>query len=200
MTNYFSNLGVAEIKLETSSLKQGDEIIISGPGTGVIQTKVEEIRVGLVAVDEAKKGEQCSIPVGVKVRRSDKLYRLVDASESCEPGEVRITPGYQLRAQSVIHTVAPTWMDGAHGEPEALGACYTEALKLARKQGFRTLAFPSLGSGRQPQIPLEVAAPIAIHSIQAFLEESPIPEKVFLVCFDTTTYQAYQKVLREALP
>ena len=120
--------------------------------------------------------------------------------EPCEPGEVRITPGYQLRAQSVIHTVAPTWMDGAHGEPEALSACYTEALKVARKQGFRTLAFPSLGSGRQPQIPLEVAAPIAIHSIQAFLEESPMPEKVFLVCFDTTAYQAYQKVLREALP
>jgi O-acetyl-ADP-ribose deacetylase (regulator of RNase III) len=117
----------------------------------------------------------------------------------CEPGEVRLTPGYQLRAQSVIHTVAPTWMDGTHGEPEALEACYTEALKLAQKQGFRSLAFPSLGSGRQPQIPLEVAAPIAIRSILTFLETSPMPEKVFLVCFDTTTYQAHQKVLREAL-
>ena len=120
--------------------------------------------------------------------------------EHCEPGEVRLTPGYQLRAQSVIHTVAPTWMDGAHGEPAALGACYTQALELARRQAFRTVAFPSLGSGRQPQIPLEIAAPIAIRTILAFLEKSPMPEKVFLVCFDATTYQAYQKVLREALP
>jgi len=81
VTNYFSNIGVAEIKLETGSLKLGDEIIISGPATGLIQTKVEEIRVGLVAVNEAKKGEMCSIPVASKLRRSDKLYRLVDASE-----------------------------------------------------------------------------------------------------------------------
>ncbi len=128
------------------------------------------------------------------------LTQACEKLEGCEPGEVRLTPGYQLRAQSVIHTVAPTWMDGAHGEGETLAACYRNALDLARKRGFRTLAFPSLGSGRQPQIPLDVAAPIAIGSIQAFLEQSPVPEKVFLVCFDTTTYQAYQKVLREALP
>jgi len=81
VTNYFSNLGVAEIKLETGGLKLGDEIIISGPSTGLIQLKVEEIRVGLVTVDEAVKGDLCSIPVAVKLRRSDKLYKLVDASE-----------------------------------------------------------------------------------------------------------------------
>jgi U32 family peptidase len=81
VTNYFSNIGVAEIKLETGSLKLGDEIIISGPGTGLIQTKAGEIRVGLIAVNEAKKGEMCSIPVAMKLRRSDKLYKLVDASE-----------------------------------------------------------------------------------------------------------------------
>jgi len=81
VTNYFSNLGVAEIKLETGSLKLGDEIIISGPSTGLVQLIVEEIRVGLVAVDEAQKGVLCSIPVATKLRRSDKLYKLVDASE-----------------------------------------------------------------------------------------------------------------------
>lgn len=81
VTNYFSNLGVAEIKLETGSLKLGDEIIISGPSTGLVQLIVEEIRVGLLAVDEAQKGVLCSIPVSTKLRRSDKLYKLVDASE-----------------------------------------------------------------------------------------------------------------------
>ena len=81
VTNYFSNLGVAEIKLETGGLKPGDEIIISGPGTGVIQITVGEIRVDLKPTDEAKKGELCSIIVPVKLRRSDKLYKLVDASE-----------------------------------------------------------------------------------------------------------------------
>ena len=81
VTNYFSELGVAEIKLETGGLKVGDEIIISGPSTGLMQSKIEEIRVGLEPVEEAKKGEFCSVKVAAKVRRSDKLYKLVDSSE-----------------------------------------------------------------------------------------------------------------------
>jgi putative protease len=81
VTNYFSELGVAEIKLETGGLKVGDEMIISGPSTGLIQSKIEEVRVGLEPVLEAKKGEFCSIKVAAKVRRSDKLYKLVDSSE-----------------------------------------------------------------------------------------------------------------------
>ena len=81
VTNYFSELGVAEIKLETGGLKVGDEMIISGPSTGLIQSTIEEIRVGLEPVAEAKKGEYCSIKVSAKVRRSDKLYKLVDSSE-----------------------------------------------------------------------------------------------------------------------
>ena len=81
VTNYFSELGVAEIKLETGGLKVGDEIIVSGPSTGLIQCNIEEVRVGLEPVMEAKKGELCSIKVASKVRRSDKLYKLVDSSE-----------------------------------------------------------------------------------------------------------------------
>ena len=80
ITNYFPNIGVAEVKLETGNLKVGDEIMVTGPSTGVYQTIVEEIRVELDPVQEAKKGVYCSIPFKEKLRRSDKLYRIVDAS------------------------------------------------------------------------------------------------------------------------
>ena len=80
ITNYFTNLGVAEVKLETGGLKIGDEIIITGPSTGVFQSVIDEIRVELESVDEAKKGVYCSIPVNQKLRRSDKLYKIVDSS------------------------------------------------------------------------------------------------------------------------
>jgi putative protease len=79
--NYFSNLQVGEFKIETQSLNVGDEIIITGPTTGVIETTVSEIRVELNSVDCAHKGQTCSIPVSTKVRRADKLYKLVAASE-----------------------------------------------------------------------------------------------------------------------
>ncbi len=79
--NYFSKIGVAEFKIETGSIRLGDEILITGPTTGVIQADVREIRVDLKCVEEATKGEHCSIPVDSVVRRSDKLYKVLDASE-----------------------------------------------------------------------------------------------------------------------
>lgn len=76
--NYFSKLGVAEFKMESHDLKVGDEIIITGPTTGVVQFTVPEIRVDLKVVDTALKGQKFSIPVPEKVRRADKLYKLVE--------------------------------------------------------------------------------------------------------------------------
>lgn len=74
VTNYFSNIGVAEILIETGSLSVGDNVIIIGPSTGVVEVKVEEIRVDLKSTERAVKGEYCSIAVPEKLRRSDKLY------------------------------------------------------------------------------------------------------------------------------
>jgi len=77
--NYFSNVNVAEIKIETRGLNVGDQIIVTGPTTGVIETVVDEIRVELKPVNVAPKGVICSIPVESKIRRSDKLYVIVDS-------------------------------------------------------------------------------------------------------------------------
>lgn len=81
ITNYFSNLKVAEIKVETNDLETGDEIHIIGPTTGVYEDKVEEIRVNLQKVNRAEKGEFCSIPVNDVVRRQDKLYKIIDSTD-----------------------------------------------------------------------------------------------------------------------
>ena len=80
-TNYFTKLKVAEFKLETGNLKVGDEIVITGPTTGVIETVVKEIRVDLKPVEEAKKGEHFSIQIDEKIRRADKLFKMIDAKE-----------------------------------------------------------------------------------------------------------------------
>lgn len=76
VTNFFSNLSVAEVLIETGELKTGDDLLIIGPSTGVVEYVANEIRVDLKAVGSTVKGEYCSIPVpdGVKLRRSDKVY------------------------------------------------------------------------------------------------------------------------------
>ncbi len=81
-TNYFPKIGVAEFLMETKDLKVGDEILITGPTTGVIKMNVPEIRVDLKNVEETKKGERFSMPIKDKIRRSDKLYKIVNAIPS----------------------------------------------------------------------------------------------------------------------
>ena len=81
ITNFYNNISIGEIKLETGCLKPGDEIMITGPSSGVMQTVVEEVRVEMVRVEEAFKGTYCSVAVPSKVRRSDKVYKIVDASQ-----------------------------------------------------------------------------------------------------------------------
>jgi putative protease len=80
--NYFPNIGVAEFKLETGSLRVGDKILVTGPTTGVVEAEVSEIRVDLNPVPEAAKGDYFSVQIGQKIRRSDKLYKLVVSHKS----------------------------------------------------------------------------------------------------------------------
>jgi putative protease len=75
---YFTKLGVAEFKIEACELKKGDKILITGPTTGALYCTADEIRYDLEPVDVAKKGQHVSIAVPRKVRRSDKLYVIVE--------------------------------------------------------------------------------------------------------------------------
>jgi putative protease len=82
ITNYFTKIGVAEIKLESGNLDKGDTIFIIGPTTGVIEYIVGGIRVDLKDTGKALKGEFCSVKIEEVVRRSDKVYKWVDAERT----------------------------------------------------------------------------------------------------------------------
>jgi putative protease len=81
ITNFFSKLNVAEIKLENGDLVKGDTLLITGPKTGVVEHTADEIRVDLKETDKALKGEFCSLKVPVLLRRSDKVYKWIDSAE-----------------------------------------------------------------------------------------------------------------------
>lgn len=74
VTNYFSQIGVAEIKLESHGLAVGDEVIISGPTTGVVELQLAELRVDELPATMAEKGTVCSIALPEPVRRGDKVF------------------------------------------------------------------------------------------------------------------------------
>ena len=73
-TRYFSKLGVAEFRMESGELKVGDEVIVTGPTTGALIFKAEELRLDAGPVESVKKGDLFAMPVPEKVRLSDRLY------------------------------------------------------------------------------------------------------------------------------
>lgn len=77
ITNYFSNLGVAEIKVEASELYKNDKLLIIGPTTGVIELTAQDVWVDNKSSEKCEKGVKCSLATPDLVRRNDRLYRVV---------------------------------------------------------------------------------------------------------------------------
>jgi putative protease len=78
ITNYFSHLKVAEVKIEAGVLHKGDKYIVTGNTTGVYEDILSEIRLDLNPVNKVKQGDICSIPTRELLRRGDKLYSVKD--------------------------------------------------------------------------------------------------------------------------
>ncbi len=77
--HYYPKAKVAEFKIESFDIKQGDKILITGPTTGVIEMEIEEMYVNDAPGSEAKKGDIISIKIEKKIRPADKLYKIVPA-------------------------------------------------------------------------------------------------------------------------
>lgn len=112
----------------------------------------------------------------------------------CQPGEARLTPGFDLRAKWVIHTVGPVW-EGNGDEEELLAACYSNALEIASDHGMAAIAFPAISTGAYG-FPMELAAPIAIRELRRGLAASPSLKRVIACCYDSDTEAIYHEFAR----
>lgn len=111
----------------------------------------------------------------------------------CQTGFAKITGGYNLSSDYIIHTVGPVWRGGTSGEEELLESCYRNVLLLAKKNGIRSIAFPSISTGLY-HFPVEKAAEIAIDTVKRFIRETPDAfDIVIWVLYDERTYEAYQE-------
>lgn len=75
--HYYPKAGVGEFVIEAFDLKKGDEIIVTGPTTGLEQLTVEDFHLNDLPSEKAKKGDVITMPLSFRVRASDKLYKLV---------------------------------------------------------------------------------------------------------------------------
>ena len=101
----------------------------------------------------------------------------------CPTGEARITPGFDLPAKWVIHTVGPVWHGGGYGEANVLANCYRNCLDLAVEHEARSIAFPAISCGVYGY-PAHKAAKVAVREISCYSLVDDLFDEILLVAFD----------------
>lgn len=109
-------------------------------------------------------------------------------------GSAAVTRAFDLPARFVIHTVGPVWQDGTKGEQQLLRSCYDECLRLAKKKGCESIAFPLISAGNHG-FPKSVALSIALDAIRDFLMKEEL--LVYLVVYSHDAFALSEKVFRD---
>ena len=116
----------------------------------------------------------------------------------CRTGEAKITYGYALPAEYVIHTVGPIY-SGKYKDKKLLQDCYWNSLNLARDHGIHTIAFPSISTGVYGY-PVEKAVRVAVPAVLSWLGENEDYDlKVTFCCFDKRTFRVYKEYLDDIM-
>jgi len=111
----------------------------------------------------------------------------------CPTGEARITPGFLLSAQWVIHTVGPVWRGGDQGEAALLASCYRGSMELALRHDVPSIAFPSISTGVYG-FPKQAAAEIAVAAMRHYAGRF---ERLVACCFSDSDAERYRVLLTE---
>ncbi len=114
----------------------------------------------------------------------------------CPTGQARLTPGFELAARFVIHTVGPVWRGGGHDEARHLAECYRNTLLLALQHGLRSVAFPAISCGVYGFPPAHAAA-VARRTLRQ-LDPRQLPRDLRLCCHEPAMTAVWRKVFSEA--
>jgi O-acetyl-ADP-ribose deacetylase (regulator of RNase III) len=112
----------------------------------------------------------------------------------CPTGEAKVTGGYRLPAEYVIHTVGPVYGGGNRGESDLLRSCYRESLRCAADKNITSIVFPCISTGAY-RYPKEEACEIAVDEVLAWLNENDLPETVTFCCFGREDAELYRRRL-----
>jgi O-acetyl-ADP-ribose deacetylase (regulator of RNase III) len=123
-----------------------------------------------------------------------ELLRACRLLGGCDVGDAKLTPGFELPARWVIHTVGPVWRGGTQREPELLASCYRRALEVAAGAGVQRIAFPAISTGVYGY-PVASAAAVAVSTVRDSLASAPALTEVIFCCFSADDLALYQRLL-----
>ena len=131
---------------------------------------------------------------GLQLR--DECNRIMQARGHSEPtGRAKLTKGYNLPAQHVIHTVGPIIQNHVtRQEREELASCYRSCLGLAAAHGLKSVAFCCISTG-EFHFPNQEAAEIAVKTVAEFLQQDKAIERVIFNVFKDVDETIYRRIL-----
>ncbi len=166
---------------------------------------------------EVIKGDITRLEVGAIVNAANKsllggggvdgaIHRAAgpELKEACrklngaETGEAKLTKGFDLPAEYVIHTVGPVYRDGKHGEADLLQSCYKNSLEVAKENGIKSIAFPAISTGIYGY-PLNEASELATETVVSLTQDDSSIDKVIFVAFDEKTEDVLKDSLSKAV-
>jgi|TARA_R110002049_G_scaffold922_1_gene6696 O-acetyl-ADP-ribose deacetylase (regulator of RNase III) len=117
----------------------------------------------------------------------------------CKTGQAKVTEGYNLPAEHIIHTVGPVWRGGDNGEPDLLADCYRNSLARAAEIGARTIGIPAISTGIYGY-PVDLAAQVAVQVVSEMARGNPAAfDCIALICFDEATLHIFEAAIEAAL-
>lgn len=114
----------------------------------------------------------------------------------CKTGNAKITSGYKLPAQYVIHTAGPIWRGGDNNEASLLENCYRNSMELAHERSLKSIAFPCISTGAY-RYPPDEAAQIALETVIKFQAEKNYTPEIIFCCFSEEDRDRYEKILSD---
>lgn len=133
---------------------------------------------------------------GPRLLQACRAIPQVATGVRCPVGEARITPGFDLDAKYVIHTVGPRWHGGQNREPELLASCYRSSLALAEDNGVQKIALPAISTGIFGY-PLPAAARVAICACAEHISRTTSLTSITLIAFREPDADVLRAAMRE---
>lgn len=127
----------------------------------------------------------------------DELYDACAKIGYCETGKAVITPGFNLKAKYIIHTVGPIYYNSDSNKcAELLESCYINCLNLAKENSIHSIAFPGISTGVYGY-PLIDATRIALNTVKKWLNDYDYDIDITFCCFRKEEYDVYQELNKE---
>lgn len=124
---------------------------------------------------------------------AEQLHAACRKLGGCDTGDAKITPGFNLPARYIIHTVGPVYSGGTRGEADLLASCYRRSLEVAVENGAKTVAFPAISTGVYGY-PFEAATEIALRTAAEHLASEGAIQRVVFIFFGSADLDVARRV------